>query len=390
MANEINDETRTIKLIDEKYLQQFLEHIKKIAFTTNFKDGYLVGEGKGTPLSTNAKTIVEAINELVDALPKSTSADGVNTYNVQRKTIGEITNLSATDVEDALTKLATATNYNFGGYIEKKTVGETTTVDIDNTKITKSEENDYKNLTNLATQGYVDQKTSETKNNVVSVESGKTDGVTGDPVMFVKLANATDEKYYVTLTSNNGVETAIELDASDFVKDSLLESVEYKKDNKGNDTNTLVFTWNILEENENENETKKKTTEINLSKFVDVYTEGNGIAISNHTVALKLKGDDYFTFDNNGKLVINPTKIAESTATADATSTKLATQGYVDKQIEDNMFDIKVIVFDASIYPLNDDATASTYESKRVHSTGANIPEGRSVVDPSEDVVTTI
>lgn len=74
-----------------------------------------------------------------------------------------------------------------------------------------------------------------------------------------------------------GIEGAVvsELDASEFVKDGMIDSVVYDTDKK-----TITITWNTA--------AGKDTTEINISNLVDVYTASNGLELSDNAFSLKL------------------------------------------------------------------------------------------------------
>lgn len=73
-----------------------------------------------------------------------------------------------------------------------------------------------------------------------------------------------------------GIDNAIvsEIDASDFIKDGMLESVT-----KSETDNTITFTWNT--------DAGKQSTTIDIDDLVEVYTAGNGIDISNFVISHK-------------------------------------------------------------------------------------------------------
>jgi hypothetical protein len=68
------------------------------------------------------------------------------------------------------------------------------------------------------------------------------------------------------------------VDATPFIKDGMLENVEYNADN-----NTLTFKWN----------TAAGITEdtVELSDIIDPYTQGNGIEIDGNSIKIKLAED---------------------------------------------------------------------------------------------------
>lgn len=65
-----------------------------------------------------------------------------------------------------------------------------------------------------------------------------------------------------------------EIDADDFIADGVLGNVEFKQD-----TNELLFTWNVWDAINDEYITKTKS--IKLDDILQPYIAGNGIAISN-------------------------------------------------------------------------------------------------------------
>ena len=79
------------------------------------------------------------------------------------------------------------------------------------------------------------------------------------------------------------------IDASDFVKDGMLESVT-----KNETDNTITFTWNT--------DAGKQTTTIDIDELVEVYTAGNGIDISNYSISAKVDAtsENFLTVGQNG------------------------------------------------------------------------------------------
>lgn len=98
----------------------------------------------------------------------------------------------------------------------------------------------------------------------------------------------TKESSKIELIGKN--ETVIStIDASDFVADGFLDSVEWKADN----SNILVFTWNTT--------AGKTATEIDLTKYIDTYTNGDGLDLNSKTFSVKIKtGEKYIKVDENG------------------------------------------------------------------------------------------
>lgn len=87
-----------------------------------------------------------------------------------------------------------------------------------------------------------------------------------------------------------GVNSAViaSVDATDFIKDGMVQSVEL-------DGNNLVFTFN----------TDAGTEEItvDLSKFIDVYEAGGGITISGKTISVNIKPEEKYLTSESGYIL---------------------------------------------------------------------------------------
>ena len=102
------------------------------------------------------------------------------------------------------------------------------------------------------------------------------------------------EHDYLQLLGKNGAIVS-EVNADAFVKDGMLDSVAWKKDDEGKDTNILVLTWNT--------DAGKTATEIDMTKFVDAYSGENAINVSDHTISLVIseeESDITLTQDEDG------------------------------------------------------------------------------------------
>lgn len=115
--------------------------------------------------------------------------------------------------------------------------------------------------------------------------------------------SATTAKYLVLRDKYNAEIASI--DATDFLVDGMLDSVAYKtieQDGETVTTDTLVLTWNT--------DAGKVPVEIDLGKYIDVYTEGSGISIADHVISVKTTGIEADKtanvttgFDADGKVV---------------------------------------------------------------------------------------
>lgn len=121
----------------------------------------------------------------------------------------------------------------------------------------------------------------------------------------------------INLTGKGGTVIA-SIDASDFIKDGMVDSVELSGNN-------LVITFNTS--------AGKEPISVDLSKFLDVYTAGAGIAVSGKTISAKVDSstEKYLTVGADGL------KVSGITADIAAAEQRVATQAktYTDTQDAD-------------------------------------------------------
>lgn len=97
------------------------------------------------------------------------------------------------------------------------------------------------------------------------------------------------ENGMISLTGIGG-EVIAEFSDADFVKDSVLEDVEYKAE-----TQEIIFTWKTVDGT-------TKTDAVSVADFVQVYTAGQGLELSNNEFAIKIDGESegFLTVGANG------------------------------------------------------------------------------------------
>ena len=97
------------------------------------------------------------------------------------------------------------------------------------------------------------------------------------------------ENGMISLTGIGG-EVIAEFSDADFVKDSVLEDVEYKAE-----TQEIIFTWKTVDGT-------TKTDAVSVADFVQVYTAGQGLEVSNNEFSIKIDGEseDFLTVGANG------------------------------------------------------------------------------------------
>lgn len=92
------------------------------------------------------------------------------------------------------------------------------------------------------------------------------------------------KKINLTGKSNAVIAT---IDATDFIKDGMVQNVELEGNN-------LVFTFNT--------DSGQDVVRVDLSKFIDVYEAGGGIIISGKTIAVKVGAGDKYLINKSGAL----------------------------------------------------------------------------------------
>lgn len=98
---------------------------------------------------------------------------------------------------------------------------------------------------------------------------------------------ASDKNIYFYAASGDLLFT---IDATDFIRDGMLDSVTYDKDNA-----TLQFVFNT--------DAGKEQIDVNISTLIDIYTGGDGITIENNVVAIHLDEENesaYLTVSEKG------------------------------------------------------------------------------------------
>ena len=126
------------------------------------------------------------------------------------------------------------------------------------------------------------------------------------------------ENGMISLTGING-EVIAEFSDSDFVKDSVLEDVEYNAE-----TQKIVFTWKTVDG-------ETKTDEVSVADFVQTYTAGAGLELSENEFAVKIDSESeaFLSVGTNGvKLAGVQTAIdTAKQAAIDDAAAKYATTG---------------------------------------------------------------
>jgi hypothetical protein len=112
-------------------------------------------------------------------------------------------------------------------------------------------------------------------------------------------------KTYIKLTGIEGA-TVSEFDASEFVKDGMIDSVSYDPSTKN-----MTITWNTA--------AGKDATVIDMTGLVDTYTAGSGLQVTSNEFSVKLNtsSNNKLTVSENGLLVDISSDIAALESTID-------------------------------------------------------------------------
>lgn len=167
----------------------------------------------------------------------------------------------------------------------------------------------------------------EDKDTTYSVKSGekvlKLEGTEFSTVMGLKYVSATEtEAAKIQLVGADNVLVS-EIDATPFIKDGMLEDVEYNADN-----NTLTFTWNT--------DSGSKTDTVVLSDIIEPYTAGAGLSLTSNQFSVKVDEDSEFlsVSDAGLKLTGVSTAIAEAEGRAAQDATTKASQALADAKAD--------------------------------------------------------
>lgn len=369
------------KFIDKDYLVEFWKRVKTIPGNSNYEA--VTGQDvKATKtLIGHIEELYKKINEADDAAIKSVGTDS-NYLTVDTESgdvtitldsegfaedltndilsaINEVSNggITITPVEaegkvtgitigidsDTMATINSALQtVETTGYLAGTGVDSANAINIDANQIANATVGDGQELSNdqkkLATKGYVDQQIDGLDTAAVAVAGGKSAKTGATAVSFSKVKNATDEKYYVNLTSNDGSVYDIELDAADFVKDSFLQSVEIGDYvDKSGKNDALIFTW-VIDNVDGASAPTQEVTKIKIADFITPYAAGNGISLGDdgHTITAVAKANDYVTVGKDG-IQLDSNLVASGTYSKSDSigNTALTTKGYVSGMISD-------------------------------------------------------
>ena len=164
------------------------------------------------------------------------------------------------------------------------------------------------------------------------------------------LAHASDVKYengYINLYDANNNKIGEGFDASPFVVDGMLDAVDFVKDDSGNATSTLRFTFNV---DTADSEDNKKTIDVDFAKYVDVYhADETSLTLdsTNNTFYIKEVDADKTKLNSDitiagGPLANNIAETGDEWPWTDAAGNKIIPQGKSMEEILTGLF-LKVV-----------------------------------------------
>ena len=177
------------------------------------------------------------------------------------------------------------------------------------------------------------------------------------------------ENGMISLTGIDG-EVIAEFSDADFVKDSVLEDVEYDSESK-----EIVFTWKTID-----GETKSDA--VSVADFVQTYVAGNGLELTSNEFAIKVnsESESFLSVDVNGlkvagiqEAINSAANTAKSEAIADA-ATKYATTGALS-QLETDL-DARldaVEAYDHSVYATKEELTPISTAANNAQTAVSNL-----------------
>lgn len=182
----------------------------------------------------------------------------------------------------------------------------------------------------------------EDKDTTYSVAEGEKVLKLNDTVFSTEIG-LKHENGMISLTGING-EVIAEFSDADFIKDSVLEDVEYKADSQ-----EIVFTWKTID-----GETKTDT--VSVADFVQVYTAGNGLELNSNEFSVKVdsESENFLSVGANG-VKLTGVQSAIDTAKQDAldsvaenyynktevyTKSEVYTKGEADQAIADKISEV--------------------------------------------------
>lgn len=129
-----------------------------------------------------------------------------------------------------------------------------------------------------------------------------------------------------------------EINASDFIKDSFLQSVEHTTNGEGE--NVIRFIWNTKISDTGTEQAGVTVTDINVSDLFQAYTNGDGLSLNGTTFSIKIAtgSEGFLSVDENGLKLSGVQAAIDSVKVKDYTVQDIKGESISDKQTA-NAFD---------------------------------------------------
>lgn len=287
-----------------------------------------------------------------------------------------VTSVSETDGKITVTRASVASTGNTLLVTNTSDNGVNLDVNIDNSTIVKNAESGVLSVASAALTQYVGENavtvsTADTSNNkTVSLKINSGDKVLSQDTngLFTTLSIAYDSSTRkLQLKGKNDNEVINEIDATAFVKDGMLndtavftatgdtQTVEFgdsRHEYSGLTTNHhyLAFEFKI----DNDSAQPYKYEILDATSIIDVYKNGNGLDLTDHTFSVKKASDseEFLTVDKDG------VRISGVKAAIDAAAASAKTE--VKKASDDQHIDVNSAVTDGHVtYTISSVDTAS-------------------------------
>jgi hypothetical protein len=136
----------------------------------------------------------------------------------------------------------------------------------------------------------------------------------------------------INLVGKNDVVLS-EINASDFVKDGFLQSVEHTTNAAGE--NVIRFSWNIKLDDTGTEQAGVTVTDIKVSDLFQAYTNGDGLSLNGTTFSIKIATDSegFLSADENGLKLSGVQAAIDSVKVKDYTVQNIEGESISDRQI---------------------------------------------------------
>lgn len=282
-------------------------------------ESYLTVSASGLKVSGIDDAIAAAKSEAVSSASTATTT-AINNLDVSDSAVATkfVTAVSETNGKISVSRGAVTSTDKTVTVSSASDGGINLAVNVDGTTITKDSSTGKLSVVSSALEAY-------TGEDAIDVSSGKVVSLTinsGDQILSQSesglLANLSLQYTAKTSTSNAKIDligkdsTVIStIDASDFIKDGMLDSAALREDG---DNTYLDLTFNT--------DSGKDTVSVDVTSLVDIYTAGNGITVTDNVIAAKVdSSSESFLTVGSGGIKLSGVQTAINTAATKAKTT---------------------------------------------------------------------